>query len=55
MIILVAPHICRDEDREALLHQARLIEQGSHEGLAEAWDRQQVTARYETVVQALQK
>jgi uncharacterized membrane protein len=55
MITIVAPHICREEDREALLHQAKLIKQGSDEGLVVAWDRQQVTARYETVVQALQK
>lgn len=53
MIAIVAPHLHREEDREALLQQARMIERGSQEGLPEARDRQQVTASYQTAVQAL--
>jgi uncharacterized membrane protein len=53
MIAIVAPHLHREEDREALRQQACMIERGSHEGLPEARDRQQVTASYQAVLQAI--
>jgi len=54
MIALVAPHVYREEDREALLDQALMINQGCFEGLPEGADREQVEATYQATRQALQ-
>jgi uncharacterized membrane protein len=53
IMAIVAPHIRRDEDRQALLRQAVMIAHGSHDGLPEEGDRQLVEARYQTAVQVL--
>jgi uncharacterized membrane protein len=53
IIAMIAPSVHRDADRQALRHQAMLIERGSQEGLGDEWDRQQVHSRYETAVEAL--
>jgi uncharacterized membrane protein len=53
IIAMIAPSVHRDADRQALRHQAVLIERGSQEGLYDEWDRQQVRRRYETAIEAL--
>jgi uncharacterized membrane protein len=54
-IAIIAPYTRREADRSVLLRQAIMIERGSHEGLPEEWDRQQVTECYRATVQALEE
>ena len=54
-IILVAERAQREEDRAALFNQARMIERGSHDGLPEERDRQEVQERFRQAVLALQE
>jgi uncharacterized membrane protein len=51
----VAAYTTRKEDRAALLQQASMIRRGSQEAIPEEWDRQEVEARYRTVVKALEQ
>jgi uncharacterized membrane protein len=53
MIAVVAPHVCREEDREVLLQQALMINRGCFEGLPEGADREQVEANYQAARLAL--
>jgi uncharacterized membrane protein len=53
MILTVAEHVCHDEDREALLRQARLIERESRGVAPRIWEREDVQARYAAVLEAL--
>lgn len=53
MMCEVAGFIQRQEDREALLYQARIIIQGSHSGLLASQDRQDAERFYARVIQAL--
>jgi uncharacterized membrane protein len=54
-IAVIAPHVHREADRTALRQQAMMIERGSHEGLPEEWDRQQVAEYCRTTVRALEE
>jgi uncharacterized membrane protein len=54
MIAAVAPHLCREEDREVLLQQALMINRSCFEGLPEGSDREQVEASYQAARRALQ-
>jgi uncharacterized membrane protein len=49
----IAPHIKRDEDRQALIRHADMIMRGSEVGLPEQLDRKDVKERYQIAVQAL--
>jgi uncharacterized membrane protein len=53
MIAVVAPHLYREDDREALLQQALMIQRGCFDGLPEGADREQVEASYQTTRRAL--
>jgi uncharacterized membrane protein len=53
IIALVAPHVHREEDRQALSWQAGMIQQGSLEGLPVAQDRHRVEQSYQTALKAL--
>jgi uncharacterized membrane protein len=53
-IALIGKCAQRQEDRDALLTQAVMIERGSHEGLPEERDRQDVQERFRKAVTALQ-
>ena len=54
-IALIAKRVKREKDRTALLNQAVMIERGSHEGLPEECDRQEVQERFRKAVLALQE
>lgn len=54
-IAVVVAHTHRPEDRGALLRQANLIARGSHAGLPEASDREDVAGRYRAVVRAIER
>ena len=49
----VALHVHREEDRETLLRQARMIERGSAEGEFDRGDVEDVQARFRAVLEAL--
>jgi uncharacterized membrane protein len=51
----IAAHVSREEDRAALLHQARMIQRGSQAAIHEERDREDVEARYRAVEQALEQ
>jgi uncharacterized membrane protein len=51
----VADYTAREEDRAALLQQASMVRRGSQKAIPEEWDRQEVEARYRTVVKALEQ
>jgi uncharacterized membrane protein len=53
-IVLIGKCAQRQGDRDALLRQAVMIERGSHEGLPEERDRQDVQERFRKAVAALQ-
>jgi uncharacterized membrane protein len=53
MILTVSEHVCHDEDREALLRQARLIEEESRGASPRTWEREDVRTRYAEVLAAL--
>jgi hypothetical protein len=52
--VLIGKCAQRQGDRDALLRQAVMIERGSHEGLPEERDRQDVQERFRKAVAALQ-
>lgn len=54
-IIWIAEHVQREEDRAALFNQAVMIERGSHDGIPEERDRQEVQERFRQAVVALQE
>ena len=54
-IAAVAIHTYREEDRAVLLRHAVMIEQDSHAGLPQEQDRQDVQARFQAVVRALEQ
>jgi uncharacterized membrane protein len=54
-IILIAEHAQREEDRAALSKQAVMIERGSHDGLREECDREEVQERFRKAMLALQE
>gem|GEM_PF-1269911 len=51
----ITAHVSREEDRAALLHQARMIQRGSQAAIHEEQDREDVEARYRAVEQALEQ
>ncbi|HEX7241255.1 MAG TPA: DUF2254 domain-containing protein [Longimicrobiaceae bacterium] len=53
MILTVAEHVGHDADREALLRQARLIEQETRAVSPRIWEREDVRARYAAVLRAV--
>jgi uncharacterized membrane protein len=53
IIALVASHVHREEDRQALRRQADMIQQGSLEGLPVEPDRDRVEKSYQKALQAL--
>ena len=54
-IAIIAQCARTEEQRRILLYHATLVERGCHIGLPEKADREVVTARYEQVVQLLEK
>jgi uncharacterized membrane protein len=52
-IAVIATYTRTAEQRAVLKRHATMIERGSHEGLSEEYDRREVKARYERVLQAL--
>jgi uncharacterized membrane protein len=54
-IRVILPFTCYPDQREALLHQATMIERGSHEGLPEESDRRDVHERYLAIFQTMEK
>ena len=54
-IAAVAAHTYREAGRAALLRHAVMIEQASREGLPQEQDRQDVQARFQAVVRALEQ
>lgn len=54
-IALIAKRVQREGDRTALFNQAVMIERGTHEGLPEERDRQEVQDRFRRTILALQE
>ncbi len=54
-IRIIAHHIRRKEDREALLHHATMIDRGAKEGLPEPSDQDDVHERFREIVQILER
>ena len=54
-IALIATRVQREGDRTALFNQAVMIERGTHEGLPEERDRQEVQDRFRRTILALQE
>ena len=54
-IALVAARVSTEEGRAALKRQAMMIERGSHEGLPDPQDREDVRERYRLVLRALER
>ncbi|AMV70474.1 DUF2254 domain-containing protein [Desulfuromonas carbonis] len=53
-IRLILPFTCYPEQRNALLHQAAMIERGSRDGLPEESDRRDVHAKYLAVFETME-
>ncbi len=52
-IAIIAPFTHTKADRAALFRHANMIERGSHEGIPEELDRQDVKERYLAAVKAI--
>lgn len=55
MIAVIAARVSREEDREALLRHAAMVERGSRQGLPEELDRKDAQERYQAVLKILAK
>lgn len=53
-IAVIAKHTYRQKDRAALLRHAQMIHRGSHEGVTEENDQQDIAERYRRVLKALE-
>lgn len=54
-IAVIAPFAHSKADRSALLRHANMIERGSHDGIAEELDRNDIKERYLTAVKAIEQ
>lgn len=52
-IIAIAPHIRTQEQRDTLSRQAQMLHRASEEHIPEKWDREDVTERFESAMEAL--